>query len=400
MPATPGSLALEFSPQVSVVDSSPLVFVEPIARGFRLEVLSSAITAVRERSNRQVFVVTREDFICRELADRIKPSWTDVNFVASSLDLGGASTGVLGGRAVEALLDAVERVLPCDAPADIVFLGADDYLGVLAAQLPGCSTRVRHARHFVFLYNSEDLVAAQLGGTEGANLGLDAIAAIESMDATLFSFNARLRQERIGLRRVKVLPDPWHGHFAPEQRKRAREACGLPADSVLITVDLELLLNERDPSPLGAAAGLAKLPFVHFALQGNPWALRSQPLRRLMAHLGDRLVYAGPAYDAERDIRMIAATDLLLSCGSAQRVSGEYETIALRTNVARRMRAAELGAAFDRDAQRFLLDGMNDLRALSGRSRSLIRGELDRLAQESLLRTFGIQLRAALRPER
>jgi hypothetical protein len=384
-----------------MVDTSPILFVEPIARGFRLDVLASAISAIRERSRRPVFVVTRADFASRELARRIESSWTDVNFVASSIDLKGASAAILDGHAVGALLDAAVGVLPGAGRADFVFLGADDYLGALATQLPAYRSLLNRVRPFVFLYDTEDLVAGQLIGSGAARIAHEAIASIETLGATLIAFDERLRGQRIGVRCAKVLPDPWHGPFVRVQRRRAREAIGVGSNELLVTLDVDLLVNEFGSSWLADVERLAQMPFVRFALQGNVWTLRSQALKQLAVRLGNRLVHAGPSHQIEVDIRLIAATDLLLSRGSAPRCAGQREPVATATQAcaARRVRATELGAAFDRDVRRLLLDSVDGLRGMSGVGMTLIRGELDRLADEHLNRAFGMQLRAAIRRE-
>ncbi|CAG9210790.1 conserved hypothetical protein [Paraburkholderia tropica] len=397
----------------SMSETTPILFVEPVARGFRLNVLASAISAVRERSRRPIFIVTREDFACSELARRIAPSWTDVRFVASRLNFDGANTSVLGEDAAQALLDAAEDVLPpawSEQQGDLVLLGADDYLDALAIRLDESGGRFAHTRRFVFLYNSDDFVAGELNGTASPQLGQDAIEAIDAMDATLLSFNERLRGERIGRRAVKVLPDPWHGQFAPAQRKLARDAFKVGEDGLLVTVDVDVLLDMGDLSWAPLVARLMELPGVRFALQGNVWALRNSPLRELIARLGDRLVYAGMVRDAEHNAKLIAATDLLLSrrrdgrnrsridarSDSSNDSSNGANNIA-HASIARRVRAESLGAAFDRDVMRWLVDSVDDLLSISGVGMAVMRSELDRIAHERLMRTFGLQLRAALR---
>ncbi|MBB3002661.1 hypothetical protein FHX57_005034 [Paraburkholderia tropica] len=379
-----------------MADTAPVIFVEPVARGFRLNVLASAISAVRERSRRPVFIVTREDFACSELARRIAPTWTDVRFVASRLNFDGANTRVLGDDAAQALLDAAEDVLPdarSNQPADLVLLGADDYLDALAIRLDERGERFARTRRFVFLYNSDDFVAGELNGSASPHLGQNAIEAIEAMDATLLSFNERLRGECIGERAVRVLPDPWHGQFAPPQRKLAREAFKVGEDGLLVTADVDLLLDAGDLSWTPLIARLLELPGVRFALQGNVWALRNSPLRELIASLGERLVYAGMVRDAEQNSKLIAATDLLLS----RRPQQHGSIRPARASVARRVRAESLGAAFDRDVMRWLVDSVDDLLSIAGVGMAVMRSELDRIAHERLTRAFGLQLRTALR---
>jgi hypothetical protein len=380
-------------------ETSPLFIFEPVARGYRLDVLATVVSAIRARSQRPVFVVTREDFACRELARKFEPSWGNVKFVASRLDLDGASAGVLGDEAAEALLDSAARVMSRKEPVDMVFLGADDYLSALAEQLPGRSETLRRARKFVFLYNSEDLVARQLSGSTTVRADREAIAAIEAMDATLLAFEDGLRGEYIGRHAVKVLPDPWHGHFARAQRRLARQSYGLPPDGLLVTAEIDLLLDTCDSSWAEVASKLAKLPVVRFALQGNVWALRDARLKELLASLGDRLIYAGPGNNPDRDIKLIAATDLLLSRMVGSRCAAQRNCPGAKTraSAARRVRAAALGARFDRDVRRMLVDSLDDLLAISAIGMEIMRGELDRLAQQRLLSAFGARLRAALR---
>ncbi|WP_322006956.1 hypothetical protein [Paraburkholderia tropica] len=340
--------------------------------------------------------MTREDFACSELARRIAPTWTDVRFVASRLNFDGANIRVLGDDAAQALLDAAEDVLPdarSNQPADLVLLGADDYLDALAIRLDERGERFARTRRFVFLYNSDDFVAGELNGSASPHLGQNAIEAIEAMDATLLSFNERLRGECIGERAVRVLPDPWHGQFAPPQRKLAREAFKVGEDGLLVTADVDLLLDAGDLSWTPLIARLLELPGVRFALQGNVWALRNSPLRELIASLGERLVYAGMVRDAEQNSKLIAATDLLLS----RRPERHGSRRPARTSVARRVRAESLGAAFDRDVMRWLVDSVDDLLSIAGVGMAVMRSELDRIAHERLTRAFGLQLRTALR---
>jgi len=382
-----------------MVDTSPILFVEPVARGFRLDVMAKVVSAIRECSSRPVFIVTREDFPCRELASRISPEWTDVNFVASSVDLKGADAAVLDHNAVGALLDAVVDVLPRSGRADLVFLGADDYLGALANRLPAYRLRLGHARPFVFLYNAQDLLAAQLVGSGSARLASDAIASIEALGATLLTFDEGLRGQRVGAYRAKVLPDPWHGCFAHAYRARARESYGLAPHGLLVMSDVEVLLNDGDPSWLADFERLVDVPFVYFALQGNVWTLRNPRLKELALRFGNRLIYVGPWHKIYQDTRLLAATDLLLTGVSGPRYVRLHDPVVTATQActARRMRATELGAGFDRDVRRLLIENVDALRDISGVGRTLMRDELDRLAGERLNRTFGIQLRAAIR---
>jgi hypothetical protein len=388
-----------------MAETTPIIFIEPLARGFRLDVLAHAISAIRERSRRPILIVTREDFVCSELARWIAPSWTDVQFVASRLDLDGASTGVLGDWAVQALLDSTADMLPTPSsgrsgrPADLVFLGADDYLDALAAWLADDAERFVHTRRFVFLYNSDDFVAGGLNGGESPRLGQNAIAAIEAMDATLLAFNEGLRGERIGQHAVKALTDPWHGYFARTQRKLARDSLGVGKDDLLITADVDVLLDLRDLSWVSLALQLAEFSGVRFVLRGNVRALRNSPLRQLIDMLGERLVYAGMERDVEQSSRLSAATDLLLgrpasARGATRLMHGMAQSPA---SVVRRVRATALGAAFDRDVMRWLLDSMSHLLSISSVGMAIMRSELDRIAYERSIRMFGLQLRAALR---
>lgn len=383
-------------------ETTPLFFVEPVARGYRLDVLASAISAVREYSSRPVYVVTREDFVSRELARRIEPSWHDVHFVASTLALGGTSVGMHGHEGTRALLDAVARVTPCDGAMDMVFFGADDCLGSLAAQLPSYVNRPGRTHSFVILYNSDDLIAGQLSKPGMARAGREAVAALEDMDATLFSFDEALRGKRIGWRDVCVLPDPWHGHFSHAQRKLARETWKIPRNGLLVTAEIEWLLDMHEDAWATVPMRLATLPAVHFVLLGNVWALRSSRLKELVTKLGQRMMYAGPVLDAERDIKLIAATDLMLSSGIPARCASAHPGVAekTRTSATRRVRSAALGASFDRDVRRTLLHSMEGLLAISDVGMTIVRDELDRLAHERLMRSFGAQLRAALRRAR
>ena len=382
-----------------MADTSPILFVEPVARGFRLDVMAKAVSAIREYSRRPIYIVTRRDFACRELAHRIPSSWTDVHFVASSLDLNGARVTAFDYHAADALLDSVVDVIAQAGRADLVFLGADDYLGTLALRMPAYRARLSDTRQFVFLYNTEDLVAGQLAGNGVAPLAREAIASIEALNATLLAFDEGLRGQRINARAIKVLPDPWHGQFAHTQRSRAREAIGLGANALLVTWDVELLLNECDSAWLADMERFAQVPFIRFALCGNVWTLRSSAFRQLVNRFGDRIVYVGPASTACEDGRLIAATDLLLRRAGMPRCGGQHEpvTTAIQACAARRMRATGLGGAFDRDVRRFLLDSVDALREMSSVGMKLMRDELDRLANERLNRAFGVQLRAAVR---
>jgi hypothetical protein len=383
-----------------MVDTSPILIIEPVVRGFRLDVLARVVSAIREASNRPVFIVTRADFPSRELGRRIGPEWTDVNFVASSIDLNGADTAMLDDHAVGALLDAAVDVLPHSGHADLVFLGADDYLGALAARWSAYRVRLGHTRPFVFLYNAEDLLAGQLVGRGSARLASEAIAAIEAIDATLLTFDEGLRGQRVGARRAKVLPDPWHGSFALVHRTRARESYGLVPHGLLVMSDVDLLLNEGDSSWLTDIERLAQVPFVYCALQGNVWTLRNRRLRQIATRFGDRLIYVGPWQKIYKDTRLLAATDLLLTSVSRPRGAGQLQdpvAIATQACAVRQTRAMQLGAGFDRDVKRLLLEIADTLRGISGVGRTLMRDELDRLAEERLNRTFGVQLRAAIR---
>ncbi|WP_322042150.1 hypothetical protein [Paraburkholderia sp. J67] len=335
--------------------------------------MARSISAIRGASRRPVFVATRADYACRELARHIEPTWTDVHFVAPLAGQDEKRAGVCDRQAVDDMIDAVADVVARSAQADLVFLGADDYLGALASRLPAYRDRLGSARPFVFLYNTERLRAQPFGE-----------------DATLLAFDETLHERPPGTRVAKGLPDPWHGHFSRGQRQRVREAIGLEPEAILVALNLDRLLDDDDPSALADMERLAQIPCVHFALHGSVWSLRDARFRQLAKRYGQRLIYAGTSHKVHGDIRLIAAADLLLSgvdASPCERHAGD----------ARPMRAAALGSAFDRDVRRLMLDSVEAVREMPTASMKLMRDELDRRADERLNCAFGMQLRSAIR---
>lgn len=359
-----------------MTETSPIVFVEPVARGFRLEVMARSISAIRGASCRPVFVATRADYACGELARHVASTWTDVHFVTSPTGQDRGHASWLDREAVDALLDAVADVVARSARADLVFLGADDYLDALATRLPVYRDRLGSACPFVFLYNAEDRVGQPFGVHATAQGTLESIT---TRGATLLAFDETLHGRTLVARMAKGLPDPWHGHFSRLQRQRVREAIGLAPHAVLVMANLDRLLDDDGPWGLADVERLAQIPFVHFVLHGSVWTLRSPWFRQLAKRYGHRLIYAGSSRKVHDDIRLIAATDLLLD------------------EDARHARTMALGSGFDREVRHLLLENLDALREFSPTSMKLIRDELDRLADESLNGAFGMQLRSAIR---
>jgi hypothetical protein len=391
-----------------MINSEPIVFVEPWARGFRLDVLARAISAVRERWTRPIIVVTRADFASSELVRSVEPHWTNVRFVGAPITFGAQSASLSDVRFASVLLETVARVLRADQAADLVFLGPDEYLDALPGQWHSFSRRLQRVRPFVLLHNTEDLVAERLVGGDAAQLGWRAISAIESMDATLLAFDPRLGDQggkagvRIGARAVRVLPDPWHGEFACERRVRVRASLGLPPTGMLLAAEVDSLLDGCEPSWLAVAQRFTQARHVYLAVQGSVQALKHPVVRQLVRSLGSRVIHASPFAGSRRDVALIAATDLMLNyCMSAEQGHDVREAVATRTRVSavRRLRAGALGAAFDRDMARMLCSAFDALHVFSQDRLLLLRDELDRVTQTRALRAFGVHLRAALRRE-
>jgi hypothetical protein len=170
-------------------------------------------------------------------------------------------------------------------------------------------------------------------------------------------------------------PDPWHGHFSRMQRRRVREAIGLAPDAVLVTANLDRLLGDDALSERDVMERLVQMPCGHFVLHGSIWTLRSAWFRQLAKCHGKRLIYAGASRKVYEDIRLIAATDLLLD---------EPGETALFAGDTRFMRTMALGSAFDRDVRRLLLDRVGALGEMPYATGKLMRDELDRLADKRL----------------
>ncbi|WP_157977822.1 hypothetical protein [Paraburkholderia kururiensis] len=381
--------------------TTPILIIEPVARGFRLEVLASAISAIRKRSMYPIFIITRMDFASTELTRLDMSAWQQVHIVQAPVDFGGATMGRLDAVRMDALLNACAEMVNADQDAQLIFLGADDYLDAFSAHASTLKQRFARSRVSVSMPNTEDLIARQLKASGKSALGRQAVASLNAADATLIAFDDALRGHRIGQREVVVLPDPWHGHFATAQRRRSRERFKFAPAMLVMAAALDPAAGGDPASWLGAAERLAEVPGVHLALHGKVRALDRPKLRRLVERFGPRVSHTGSAAasdDVARDVQLLAAADVMLTsligAADSQGADGLCEHTPL--SEAQQARLNGFGAAFDHEAARQLVASADALRLFSGKEMALLRDTLERHAQDLLVDSFGAGLRAAL----
>lgn len=382
--------------------TTPILIIEPVARGFRLEVLASAISAIRKRSMYPIFVITRMDFASAELTRLDMSAWQQVHIVQAPVDFGGAAMGRVDADRMGALLNTcAEAVTQTQAP-QLIFPGADDYLDAFSAHAPTLKQRFPHSRISVLMQNTEDLMARELKASGKSALGRQAVTSLSAADATLIAFDDALRGHRIGQREVAVLPDPWHGHFAPAQRRRSRKHFNFAPATLVMAAALDPAAG-GDPAPwLAAAERLAEVPGVHLALHGKVRALDRPKLRHLVERFGGRVSHTGSTAVADDgvacDVQLLAAADVMLTSliGAADGAGADGLCEHTPLSEAQQARLNGFGAAFDHEAARQLVASADALRLFSSKEMALLRDTLERHAQELLLDSFGAGLRAAI----
>lgn len=382
--------------------TTPILIIEPVARGFRLEVLASAISAIRKRSMYPIFVITRMDFASAELTRLDMSAWQQVHIVQAPIDFGGAAVGRVDADRMDALLNACAEVVTHDQTAHLIFPGADEYLDAFSVHASSLKQRFARSHVSVLMQNTEDLLARELkaSGKSGA-LGRQAVRSLNAADATLIAFDDALRGHRIGQREIVVLPDPWHGHFALAQRRQSRERFNFAPATLVMAAALDPAAG-GDPAPwLAAAERLAEVPGVHLALHGKVRALDRPKLRRLVERFSGRVSHAGSAVahgDVACDVQLLAAADVMLTSliGAADGPGADGLCERTPLSEAQQARLNGFGAAFDHEAARQLVASADALRLFSGKEMALLRDTLERHAQELLLDSFGAGLRAAI----
>ncbi|MGV2292583.1 hypothetical protein AAHK20_28010 [Trinickia sp. YCB016] len=365
---------------------APTILIEPVARGVRLEILSNAISALRKRSTSPIYIVTRADYATAELTKWLDSACPNLHFIPSSVDL-SATTGPLELAQFESLLDTCSEIVGPDDLANLIFLSADDYFDAFVASAAALKQRFAKAHCFAVRHRSEDLFAARRTPAESSRIAKDAIASLADADVTLIAFHESLEGQAIGRRPVIVLPDPWHGHLAPEQRNRARQLFGF-ADETLVMVAFTEPSSTGNAAPwVRAAQILARSPHTHLALVGRV-EMAHQPM---LESFGNRVTQMGSLSDDAKHRWLLAAADVVLiprtvALESAQLSDSTHAKAP--SSRALHARTAGFGVAFDREAMRQITNSVEFLHRFSIQEMTALRGALDRLAQDRLLSVF------------
>jgi hypothetical protein len=365
---------------------APTILIEPVARGVRLEILSNAISALRKRSTGPIYIVTRADYATVELPKWLDSTCLNLHFVPSTIDL-SANSGPLELEQFTSLLDTCSEIVGPDDPANLIFLSADDYFDAFVAQAAALKRRFAKAHCFAVRHRSEDLFAARRAPAESSPITKDAIELLADADVTLIAFHESLEGQTIGRRPVIVLPDPWHGHLAPEQRNRARHLFGFADETLVMVAFTESSSSDDAAQWVRAAQILATSPHTHLALIGRVEAAHQPMLERF----GSRVTQMGPLSDDAKQRWLLAAADVVLIPRTVAidnaRLSDSTQAKAPSSR-ALHARTAGFGTAFDREAMRQITDSAEFMPRFSTREMTLLRGSLDRLAHDRLLSEF------------
>jgi hypothetical protein len=352
------------------------ILIEPIARGVRLEILTNAISALRKRLDGPIFVVTRADFASVELAKSIDPACANLHFVPSDVELSDANASTLGFDQLASLLDTCAELVGPDDPANLIFLGADDYCEALTSQRARLERRFATSRCFALVHRKEPMLTGQ--------------DVLDEAHMTLIALHESVQEQRHEHRAVAVLADPWHGQLAPDQRNGARRLLGFASDTLVMAAFAETASTKDATQWSLAAQALAKSPHTHLAVIGDG------PAHPMLRPFSDRISYVGPPADSTKHRALFAAADIILVPRSFPHERTRTAGAPLLSSRALRARTCGFGAAFDREATRQLQQSIDFIHRYSAREMTMLRSALDRLAHDRLLGTFRKRLRSAV----
>ncbi|NQU10440.1 glycosyltransferase [bacterium] len=216
----------------AATSSRPLVLVEPLARGSRLQVAANAIDALRGR--RPLVLVTRADYETDHFRELLPADPSTLQVVTAATDLGGAWTKILTAAEFRAFLAVLER-LGTEHPDDydLIFMALDDYLAVFARAGLTWRRRLKPRRVIGFKYRVDYLLPGPVAVRPRALRWLTH-AALRWWHAELCVLDERLGGATAGAGPVHVLPDPWFGDFSPAHRSAARERYGWATDQFVV----------------------------------------------------------------------------------------------------------------------------------------------------------------------
>jgi len=367
----------------------PTILIEPIARGIRLEILSNAISALRKRLVGPIFVVTRADFASVELTKWIDPECANLHFVPSDVELADADTGTLEPEQFAALLETCVELVGPDDLANLIFLGADGYCDALISQCALIEQRFAKSRCFALVHRNETFMAGRGCFTKRA------MASLAAAHVTWIALNESSRGQRVGHRPVVVLPDPWHGQLAPEQRNSARRQLGFTSDTLVMAAFADMA-SQSDSMPwILAEQALAKSPHTHLTVIGDEGA----PSDSMLRSFGDRISYLGPLADSSKQRSLLVAADIVLLPRARSREGARAADDAFArppSSRALHARTFAFGAAYDREAARQLQESIDFIHRFSAREVAMLRSSLERLAHDRLLGAFRKGLRSAI----
>ncbi|QCP54112.1 glycosyltransferase family 4 protein [Trinickia violacea] len=372
--------------KVELTVIAPTILIEPVARGVRLEILSNAIFALRKRSTSPVYIVTRADYATAELTKWLDSACPNLYFVPSSVDL-STNTGPLGLEQFASLLDTCAEIVGPDDLANLIFLSADDYFDAFIAHAVALKLRFAKARCFAVRHRSEDLFAPRCAPAESRCIAKDAIASLAEADVTLIAFHECLEGRTIGHRPIIVLPDPWYGHLAPEQRNRARRLFGFTDETLVMVTFTESSPSVNAAQWVPAARILARSPHTHLALVGRVEKAHQPMLERF----GSRVTQMGPLSDDAKQRWLLAAADVVLIPRTVALDGARLNDSTHAkppSSLALHARTAGFGVAFDREAMRQITNSVEFLHRFSTHEMTMLRGTLERLAHDRLLSVF------------
>jgi len=217
----------------------PVVLVEPICRGSRLQILVNALSAMRGRA--EVIVVTRSDYDTPHFRELISEAGVNPRMVAAPTDLGGAwmrNLSTAEFAAFRTALTKIDRELSAAGGGyDLVFMALDDCLEAFVRSAWSLRSLTGCARIFCVKYRVQYLFTSRPGGRiRDLVLRFVTRLALGLSGAQLVAFDERLAAYD-GPGRVKLLPDPWFGDYSPARRAEGRKRLGLrDGDVALLTL--------------------------------------------------------------------------------------------------------------------------------------------------------------------
>ncbi len=211
-----------------------IIFVEPIFRGSRLQVLANALGSLDEDVEK--IIVTRRDYLSDHFQELIVSKFTGIKIRPFDSDLDGAWIKNLDKCEFRLMINEVASVVHerRDRATTIIFMALDDYLKSFLRDIRAVTNAIKGQRVLIFKYRVEYLLKLDpQRRLRDLALRIATTLAYRLTRAKFVVFDERLIAKNPNSR-FWLLPDPWFGEFSENLGKGGREALNINQDAEVI----------------------------------------------------------------------------------------------------------------------------------------------------------------------